>query len=190
MEKQTVSIPGIEKSSFDITIEGLSPFLSNNIRPKIEEVEKRQQGRASQKKGPKDPQAEYESGFYYTEGRYGVLATAIKQSCVSACRFLDMAMTEARGGFFVMGNVLPFDEGTGEPVMSVEPVRVGRGALDIRYRPMFWPWFVTFRVLHNPRVITQESIVNIVETAGFHIGIGDWRPEKNGNYGMFQVMRE
>jgi hypothetical protein len=29
----------------------------------------------------------------------------------------------------------------------------------------------------------------LFEVAGFHYGVGDWRPQKGGEYGRFHVMR-
>jgi hypothetical protein len=29
--------------------------------------------------------------------------------------------------------------------------------------------------------------MNLLNTAGFAVGVGEWRPEKDGQYGMFRV---
>ena len=76
----------------------------------------------------------------------------------------------------------------GEHRMREDIVRLGGRVADIRYRAEFPEWRIRFEVKHNPRVISQESIVNLIETAGFHVGLGDWRPEKQGAFGMFHVM--
>jgi hypothetical protein len=42
-------------------------------------------------------------------------------------------------------------------------------------------------VRYNRNVLSAEQIVSLFNTAGFAIGIGEWRPQKNGGFGMFHV---
>lgn len=39
----------------------------------------------------------------------------------------------------------------------------------------------------NRNVLSAAQIVNLFNTAGFGVGIGEWRSEKDGHYGMFHV---
>lgn len=189
MADQAIAIPEVKKERFQVTIEGTTPLLSNRFSDTAkEEMLAKQMKKARGARAAKDPQADYEQSIYYTaDGRPGFPASGIKKACVSACRFLEMAMTEARGAFFVMGTILPID---GDPQINEAVVRLRGSTADLRYRAEYPEWSITLTILHNPNVITRESIVNLLETAGFHIGIGDWRPEKNGTYGMFQVKRQ
>ena len=34
---------------------------------------------------------------------------------------------------------------------------------------------------------TEEQIINVLNWAGFHIGVGGFRKEKTGNFGSFEV---
>ena len=95
-------------------------------------------------------------------------------------------MTQARGSFFIMGDILPID---GDHQMREDIVRLGGRTADLRYRAEFPEWKITLTIRHNPRIISQEGIINLLENAGFGVGIGDWRPEKSGSHGMFQVSR-
>ncbi len=47
---------------------------------------------------------------------------------------------------------------------------------DIRFRPEYRDWSMEFCVVFNSRAISPEQIVNLVNIAGFGIGIGEWRP--------------
>ena len=42
-------------------------------------------------------------------------------------------------------------------------------------------------VLNNVNVLSVEQIINLFNVAGFGIGVGEWRPEKDGSYGLFHV---
>jgi len=190
MSQETISIPTIRKETFQITIEGITPLLTNKFSDKDREtISNKQQKKALGPKEARDPQAEYLSHIHITtDGKPGFPAKGIKAACVSACRFIDdLPMTRARGAFFVLGDILPI-EGKHQFREDIGYLK-GTIATPI-YRPEFLNWKITFTVLHDPNVISRESIVNLIERAGFHIGIGSWRPEKEGNNGMFQVCRE
>ena len=65
--------------------------------------------------------------------------------------------------------------------------RVGMGTADIRYRPEFRDWKIPVSIKFNANAVSAEQIANLLNTAGFAIGIGEWRPERNGSYGRFHV---
>jgi len=74
--------------------------------------------------------------------------------------------------------------------MREDMVRIGMGTADIRYRGQFWPWFTLVQVRFNRNVLSAAQIVNLFNTAGFGVGIGEWRSEKDGQYGSFHVATE
>jgi len=56
----------------------------------------------------------------------------------------------------------------------------------MRYRPMFRNWVLDFEIEFEEE-IPPSVIKEGLEIAGRYIGIGDWRPEKKGKFGKFQV---
>jgi len=199
MTDQQVSIPGVKIDRFQMTIEGDTPLLCHKFSERSKQAMlDKQMGQPRGPKAPKDPQQDYEECLYVGEdGWYGFPADGIKKACVdTAKRFVDdLHGTEARGAFFIIAQGIDRSSGQplvmlqGEPEMHESMVRIARGTSDIRYRAMFRKWSITFEVRYNPNVITQAGIVNLLEAAGFHIGIGDWRPDKDGTFGMFHVAR-
>ncbi len=49
------------------------------------------------------------------------------------------------------------------------------------------PWFMEVMFVSDPDVITEEELLKLLYVAGFGVGIGQWRPEKDGQNGMFHV---
>lgn len=67
---------------------------------------------------------------------------------------------------------------------AVIPATKGR---IMRYRPRFDSWMARFSFLINDSLLAVESAHQLLAEAGDTIGIGDFRPEKRGPFGMFRV---
>jgi hypothetical protein len=39
----------------------------------------------------------------------------------------------------------------------------------------------------NASVLSADQITNLFNVAGFGVGIGEWRPQKNGSFGRLHV---
>lgn len=184
--KGTIELPPLDIQAINLTLVGDSPLIVHAWSEKAKrQMLDKQMKRAKQAKEAKDPEADYEACFYRTEtGAYGFPAIGLKAAMVGACRFVDMKMTEARGAFHIDAEMV---EVHGEPRPREDMVRVGMGTADIRYRPEFVAWKIPVTIKFNASVISAEQIANLLNVAGFSIGIGEWRPERNGSYGRFHV---
>jgi len=201
-EEQTIVIPGIEVETFLLPIVGDSPLICHRWSEKAKaEMLAKQRKQAKQGKEAKDPERDFLESLYVVDGEakvdhntdppsaalatFGFPCVAFKSSAVGACRYVDGAkMTEARGAFHVIGEFATLD---GIPFMREDMVRVGMGTADIRYRGEFREWSTELLIRFNRRAMSREQIVNLFNVAGFGVGIGEWRPEKDGSYGMFHV---
>lgn len=183
---EAIELPKINVQHIRLTLIGDSPLICHRWSEKAKrQILDKQMKKAKGGKEAKDPERDYEDSLYrLPDGRYGFPAVAFKSAAVSACRFADMKMTEARGAFHVVGEMVEID---GEPGPREDMVRVGMGAADIRYRGEFKTWRAAITVRFNASVLSAEQIVNLFNIAGFGVGIGEWRPEKDGSYGMFHV---
>ena len=74
-----------------------------------------------------------------------------------------------------------------DPIMREDVVRVGMGSTDLRYRPEFKTWAIELTIQYDGEALTPENILNIFQRAGFGVGLGEWRPEKAGEYGRFAI---
>ena len=113
---------------------------------------------------------------------FGFPCVAFKAAAVGACRFADgMKMTAARGAFHIDGEMATL-EGP-PPVPREDMVRIAMGTADIRFRGEFQEWQTTLRVSFNADALSPEQIANLMNLAGFGVGVGEWRPERDGGYG-------
>lgn len=186
-EATALHIPPIEIRTYLVRIVGTSPLVMHAWSDKAKkEMLDKQMGKARAKKEPKDPQRDYEEAFYrLPDGRPGFPSIAFKAATVSAARQVEgLTMTFLRGAFHIAGELVPIE---GEPRMREDTVRVGMGTADLRYRPEFPKWAAVLPVRLNARAMTLEQLIHLINQAGFSVGVGEWRPEKDGAWGMFHV---
>ena len=187
MDATAVEVPQIDIVRYDITIIGDSPLIMHAWSEKAkQEMLDKQMGKAKGKKEPKNPEQDYEDAFYrLSDGRPGFPSIAFKAAAVSAARQVEgLTMTFLRGAFHIQDELTPI---TGTPRMRQDTVRIGMGTADIRFRPEFPAWSAVLKVRLNRRSMTLEQLVHLINQAGFSVGVGEWRPEKDGSYGMFRV---
>lgn len=184
-----IELPPINIQTVSFMLIGDSPLIVHAWSEKAKrQMLDKQMKKASKAKEAKDPEADYENCFYRTAtGAYGFPAIGVKSAMISACRFADLKMTVARGAFHIDAEML---EVIGEPRPREDMVRVGMGTADIRYRPEFVDWRIPVTLKINASAISAEQVANLLNIAGFGVGIGEWRPERNGQYGRFHVASE
>lgn len=148
--------------------------------------------------GEDDEEAEtnYETAIS-AGAKFGFPVTGIKQSIITGAYRggLDVKQTELRGTFFIEGatdaSTTDIAEIVGsEPVMREDMVRVGgvSKSADIRYRGEFKEWEIPLRLTYHANgKYSLEQILNMVNYGGFYVGIGEWRPEKDGQFGMYKL---
>ena len=78
------------------------------------------------------------------------------------------------------------------PELCEDMVKVGPSkAADLRYRPAFRNWSTELEIeLLETGTFTMEEIINAFEMGGFMNGVGEWRIEKDGEFGCFHVEME
>ena len=154
-----------------------------------QEILDKQMKKPRQAKEAKDPEALYEECFYRTpDKRYGFPAIAFKAAAVDACSHVsDLTKVAARGAFHIDGEIIPLEDYTG-PVQRQDMVRIAMGTADVRIRPEFPTWKATLNLRYNAGVLSLEQIANLFNVAGFSIGIGEHRPQRDGQWGMFHVV--
>lgn len=205
-EIRGVEIPQIRIERMQLVLVGDSPLISHKWSEKAKrQMLDKQTKQPKQGKEAKDPIQDFIDSLYVLSGNpqpdpdneghilnvascsFGFPCVGFKAAAVSACRFADgMKMTEARGAFHVVGEFATIE---GDPTMREDMCRIGMGTADIRFRGEFKSWRTTLNIDFNPSVLSVAEIGNLFNLAGFGVGVGEWRPEKDGSYGRFHVQR-
>jgi hypothetical protein len=193
-EAATIVIDRIAAETIAVPIIGTTPLIVHRFSEKAKrQMLDNMQGRKSPKE-PKNPAAEYEAAFYrLADGSgYGFPVVAFKDATVGGARFYgsSVTMTALRQSIFFGGvpgdgmSLTPID---GEPQMREDVVRVNRGGTDLRYRPEFQQWSAVLTVTYVKAMLTKNSLLSLIDAGGMGVGVGEWRPEKGGDFGTFRI---
>lgn len=123
--------------------------------------------------------------------RFGFPITAFKQAGNSAAYRMGWIKNQAaiRGSYFLRADT---EDGLVEihsdtPLMREDMVRI-MTTTDIRYRGEFRNWYADIMVEFNENgQFTKEDIINVINAGGYICGAGEWRPERDGDYGRYHV---
>lgn len=186
-ESVGIELPPLNIATMTLTLIGDSSLICHAWDKKsIGIMLDKQMKKAKAGREAKDPETDYLGSLYpLPGGGYGFPSIAFKSAAVTACTSTgSITKVAARQAFHVMDEFVPID---GEPTMRQDMVRIGMGTADIRHRGEFLRWRATLTVRFNANVLSAEQILNLFNTAGFGVGIGEWRSEKDGGHGLFHV---
>lgn len=206
-----VEIRPIDIQKVEMRIVGDSPLIVHAWGVKAKQMMlDAQMGKTKTKARPKkDPFDDFMESLYWITERpkestpeafdeavrngamWGFPIGSIKQAANSAAYRMGWVKNqmELRGAYFLRSEYGELARIQGcVPEIREDMVRVGMGTADIRYRGEFGPWFIDFTLEYNASgAMSLEQIINCINAGGFAVGIGEWRPEKDGMYGTYHV---
>lgn len=191
-----IAISKIATEDLIVPVVGVTPLIVHRWSEKA----KRQMLDASQgrkmPREPKDPEAEYEAAFYrLDDGTYGVPTLALKAATIRAAAYFgkNVAMTTLRQCLFFHGETTKGGDllngltSHSTPVMREDAVRLGLGSAELRYRPQFDEWATLIRVRYVKSSLTRDSVLSLIDAGGMGVGVGEWRPQKGGQFGTYTI---
>jgi len=149
-----------------------------------------------EEKTPEAFEAAVEAG-----AKFGFPVTAIKQAALAACYRAGIIPNQAgmKSCFKLTavdginpdsGSELAVIETPEPPKCRQDMVKIGSmtKVADLRYRPAFINWKIRLKIsLINVGTFDMESIVNAIHLGGVMNGIGEWRMERDGDFGAYHV---
>ena len=208
---ETIEIKPIEIQKTTIRVVGDTPLIMHawSEKAKREILDKQMKKTKAAAKQAKNPVEDFIRSMYWLEGfpeemsedgfeeairngaRFGFPVTAFKQAAISAAYRMGWTKDKMsmRGAFFIDGDENQMVEIFSDvPVIREDMVKVGMGTADIRFRGEFRNWYAELTISYNKNgQYSLEQIINIINAGGYVCGIGEWRPERDGQYGMFHV---
>lgn len=188
----SVQIKEIRPVRMSFYIRGTSPLIQHAWSEKgLAMMRMTAQDRKKQPKTARDPENEAREAMYQAaDGQPGIPLLAFKASLIGAAhKDLGLEKTLVKKAFFVPSNdpnnITPIE--ADEPVVREDIVRVGANQTDLRYRPQFNNWRANIVAEIDSELLSAQDVANLVNRAGFSVGIGEWRPEKGGEFGRFEL---
>lgn len=136
--------------------------------------------------------------------KFGFPVTSIKQAALAACYRAGIIPNQAgMKSVFKLTAVDGINPDSGSELAVIETpepprfredmVKIGgiQKVADLRYRPAFDNWKIRLNVLlTNVGTFDMESVINAINLGGFMNGIGEWRMERDGEFGAYHVEME
>jgi hypothetical protein len=198
-----LEINPIEVEYLQIRIQGTAPLIVSRFSEKAKaQMLAAQQGKKKQPE-KRNPRKEYLASLYragvdqHDNVLFGLPAMAFKMATIGAGRYYGKAvkMTELRQFLFFFGVQVPTEAGrmvvldSPGPRMREDYVRLAgvNHPADLRYRGCFYQWAADLYVSYTKNLLDMAAVVNLIEAGGTGVGVGEWRPERNGEFGTFRV---
>lgn len=204
-EKKEIVISPIKIKEVEITINGMSPLIVNNFSEKSKRQIIEAQMKMPKQKETRNPMEDGMRALYwltpmpeeFTEesfekalkegARFGFPSKGLKASIVSGAyrNKLTPDKVSLQGAFFIPEELLEIKyEGLR---IRDDYVRIAHGGTDVRFRPEFSGWSMTFKMQYNENAYSLEQILGFINLGGFSCGLGEMRAEKGGNFGAYSV---
>ena len=208
---EVVGIKPLEIKKAKIKIVGDTPLIVHAWSEKAKKMMLDAQTKATKTKAKdiRDPYDDFIQSLYWLEGKpeestveafeqavkngakWGFPVGAIKQAGNAAAYRSGWVKNqmELRGSYFLNTEFGEMAEIKGSiPEIREDMVRIGMGSADLRYRGEFKNWYMDLTVEFNASSnLTLDQIVNVINAGGYIVGIGEWRPEKDGTFGRYHV---
>ena len=189
---------------YDITIKGLTPLICHNgqgIDPFTEiniersKLTRKKASNRTQEEEARIRQLECLGSLYLSDdGKRASFPAAGIRSCIEAAARKLRQGPMVREGLIVLGTTMYYDVdkcGRNPEELSLKtqftvPVVVQRNRI-LRTRARFDKWSIAFRIDTDETLVDGKKLSAWLDIAGRRIGLGDWRPQKSGQFGRFET---
>ena len=188
-----IEIKPLALKKLKVKIVGMTPYLPE---PMDMAVLERYDSKKANKTYTKDDVSESdkvkEKYYFCDDGKTkGIPARAFYKSIIRASTYFfdksDGGMRNIKEGITILGNILPLKYKK-ERVVTHWGRTSGQSKAPRKImRNQFEEWSCELEIQFNSAWLSAEQIINILNWAGFHIGVGGFRKECTGNYGCFSV---
>jgi hypothetical protein len=178
-----------QTASVALEVAGTSELIQNNFSQKaVEQMLRKHMGFSVTREKKKPREVIEQATIYNTEKRVCIPPTAFKKAMLTAsAQVKTFKKTQLRIALFVEGSSIPITYDKMVPRMDMVRTAGMARTPDVRFRPSFHGWKARIVVKFSD-ALSVESVVDLLNRAG-DVGVGEWRPEKDGTFGKFRVVR-
>jgi hypothetical protein len=192
MAEQKISLKKLDIGTIVVKVVGDSPYLPEPMDMAVLEKYNKIKSKQSYTKDDISEEEKVTAKFYYTEdGEFGIPARAIYNSMIRASSYLfdikQGGMRNIKEGVTLVGDILPLKFKKQKVITHWGRTSGMKGSPRKIMRNAFEDWSVEVTIQFNKANLSAEQIINVLNWAGFHIGVGGFRKEKTGNFGAFHI---
>ena len=189
-----VRIRGFEPGIIMHSSRGLDTRLPENLEKK--EITSKKGSNRTEADDARLRELEVRLSLWLNEKSEATIPTAAFRSCIEKAARKKKQGPQVREGL-VVARTLSFDYDRENMGVTVEelastaqftvPVVVGRSRL-LRTRALFPTWEASFEIDTDEELVDRKQLESWISVAGRRVGLGDWRPDKSGSYGRFELL--
>jgi hypothetical protein len=178
-----------EVYSVALEVTGTATLIQNNFGQKtVEQLLAKHMGISVSREKKKPRELTEAAKIVNMDGKVCLPPVAFKKGMLTAAsQIKSLKKTHLRTGLFVEGSSIPITYESYVPRMDmVRTQGIGRTP-DVRFRPSFDGWKARL-IIQFADAFAVQTIVDLLNRAG-KVGVGEWRPEKDGTFGTYRVSR-
>jgi len=186
-----VSLQELKKEKITVEIVGTTPLLMEKMDMDVVERYNLKKGKKLSKKDDKLEEDKYEAKKHLTDdGKLGIPSTAFLKGMTEVAPYIDgMDKKRVRGSVRILGDIIPINF-----KKEFKDIRWGKTSGITKaprkiIRPKFTNWRCKLDIVYNAMNMSAEQVINLLNWAGFQMGVGGFRPEHSGNFGQYEVKR-
>jgi hypothetical protein len=193
-----ISIMEVQRGEMDFCVLGTSPLIMNRMSQKVwfELLAPKGRKTAVEKASSlkHDPIQEFRDAPYIIQDEkadtlLGLMASGFKKAMgTAALRTPGVKKTEIGQLVYVPGEFVHVF-GVPKVFMAITRSADMNKTPDVRTRAILPEWACKISVSFVKPTLREQSIANLLASAGFMSGVGDWRQEKgSGSFGSFKLV--
>lgn len=191
-----VALKPLDLKLLKVNIVGHTPLLMDKMSDEVlDAIVKKQSGvEQGGKKKVRDLKKETNDAVHKTlKGKVGFPAYGFKNGMMECTSFLGDKMFSKKmvsGAIRIANSV----DGLIPIKFKSQDVLQHNIGAQTKFTPQFHDWSATIDFRYNASVINPQDIITLLNYAGFHIGVGAWRPKcakgGSGEFGTYGVSKK
>lgn len=191
---------------YRVTIEGNSPLIMHDVIGGMDPTSPANKEKAgiTAKRGSNRTEADdvrlreletLTSLWFTVRNEFGIPERSLRAMIEGAARITRQG-AQVRQGLRVLEAHFDYDrerygnsvEDLARSAQFTTPVKVQRSTINRTRAKIDCPWSCRFVVDTAEDLVDQDQLTGWIRAGGRRLGLGDWRPEKSGSYGMFDLV--